>query len=222
MLHTNVSRLDKYYLYKFFLEECKCKKYSKELVLHKHHIIPKSLWLTSNNVNNIKNIIILSVEDHIKAHLLLAEVYDVGSYEYICNMRAARILNKNSIKDKEILDEISNSYKGENNPFYGKTHSIEILKLIAENTRKMYENIDNYEQFYDQKSELEKEKRRIGTKNMWSVLTEEQRIKRSKNSSLATKGKNTGSKNPASYPLIVNGKRYECLTEALTDLQLSY
>lgn len=116
MKHTETTNVEKYFLYKKFIEECSRKRYPDNLVLHKHHKIPKCM----GGGNDHNNLIKLSVEDHIKAHLLFAECFDINSKEYVSNMRSARILNNKSIKDKEILEKISKCFIGENNPFYGK------------------------------------------------------------------------------------------------------
>lgn len=55
-----------------FLNQCSKKAYPKEEVLHKHHIIPRHL----GGDNQKENIILLSVQDHAKAHLLLAECFE--------------------------------------------------------------------------------------------------------------------------------------------------
>ena len=92
--------------YKQFLDICKDKTYPEDCVLHKHHIIPKCLGGT--NAKN--NLIVLSVEDHIAAHLILSKCFDDGSAEQISNLRSARILNKKSIKDQETLKRIANTF----------------------------------------------------------------------------------------------------------------
>ena len=104
--------------YKKFLEKCSLKKYSDEIVLHRHHVIPRHIQNISIFCDEFKLIVKLSVEDHVKAHILLAECFDKGTYEYLANMRSARILNKSSIRDKTTLNKIKKSYIGVNNPFY--------------------------------------------------------------------------------------------------------
>lgn len=66
--------------YFIFIESCRKKKYDMNKELNVHHIIPKH-WFDNGNLEelgyceSIENKIILSVEDHIKAHELLYEAY---------------------------------------------------------------------------------------------------------------------------------------------------
>ncbi len=74
----NIDRNNKYFE---FIEECKNKKYIENTILHLHHIIPQ--YVIGKNpslddklfIQSSQNIIILSVEDHAKAHKLLYEIY---------------------------------------------------------------------------------------------------------------------------------------------------
>ena len=202
--------------YKKFINKCKDKKYSKNLVLHKHHVIPKHAW---NSIEN-NEIVSLSVIDHITAHLLLADCTDKGTYEYNANLRSARILNKKSIRDKKTMDKIRKSYCGINNPFYGKTHSDLHKSDMADKARKLKDI--TYEERYGKDSNNEKIKRSKGVKESWKLMSNEEKTERILKMSIASKGKNLGSKNPMSYPLLVDGKRFECLQDALSTYKLSY
>ena len=51
------------------------------------------------------NLVKLSVEDHINAHILLSECFDENTYERISNLRSARFIAKNSI-GKFLYDNI--------------------------------------------------------------------------------------------------------------------
>ena len=124
MKNTTLLHLTEYSIYKNFLKECRNKIYSDDLALHNHHIIPRCLGGGNEKTNMIK----LSVDDHAKAHLLMSNCFDENSYEQSANLKSARIIGSKSIKDKETLEKIANAYCGENNPFYGKTHTDETKK----------------------------------------------------------------------------------------------
>lgn len=221
MKHATHFYLEKYKIYKNFIADCKNKQYDNSLVLHEHHIIPKCMWANDEiSVNNSANLIKLSVEDHITAHILFANCYEKDTYEYAANMRSARILNKKSIKDTSILDEIKKTYIGQKNPFYGKTHTSETRKLLAEYTSKNFKNV-SYEERYGANALLEKEKRKAGVKNDWKKMNDIDRKNRCKNISNALQGKMGGSKNPFAKPMLVDGTYYGSLIEACNSLKLS-
>lgn len=203
--------------YTKFIKKCSIKKYNKELVLHKHHIIPKHIWNSPEN----KEVVFLSVEDHIKAHLLLANCVDKGTYEYNSNLRSARLLNKKSIRDKKTLDKIRKTYCGKNNPFFGKKHTQVTLDLLAIKTKELFKD-KSYEDRYGVNADVEKNKRRKGVKASWKSKSVEWKTSRSLNLSKALKGKNLGKLNPMSYPLLVDGVRFECLQDALTNHNITY
>ena len=221
MKRATYFNLQNYKIYKNFILECKSKVYNNSLVLHKHHIIPKCMWANDEiSVNNSTNIVNLSVEDHVTAHILFANCYECNTYEYIVNMRSARILNKKSIKDKKILADISKTYIGENNPFYGKKHSLETIKKLAEFNSKNFKNV-SYEERYGDNALIEKEKRKKGVAQDWKRLSKKDKEQRCKNISNGLKGKMNGSKNPFAKPMLVDGIYYGSLVEACEKLKLS-
>ena len=125
--------------------------------------------------NEKTNMIKLSVDDHAKAHLLMSDCFDENSYEQSANLKSARIIGSKSIKDKETLDKISNAYRGENNPFYGKTHTDATKKILAEATTKNFKDI-NYIDFYGEERAIEEKlKRSEGTKLVWQNRTQEEK-----------------------------------------------
>jgi hypothetical protein len=197
-----------------FIEQLKTKKYSKDLVLHKHHIIPKSMGGT----NNPENLINLSVDDHIEAHLVLSSCFKKGTKEHNINLYAVRILKSKSIKlTKQMEKLIQDSYIGENNPFYGKTHSKKTKKIIAEKSSEQCKNI-SYSERYGENIDLEKKKRSIGVTEYFKNMTESEKKKRSENISKSLKGKLTGGNNPASRPIEIDGKIYSHWSEATKQL----
>jgi len=208
--------LEPYFEYKKFLEFCSKKNYSSSLVVHKHHIIPTHMGGDSSK----NNLVDLSVTDHIKAHLLLSECFEEKSYERVANLQSARLLNRSSIKRKKDMSKISEAYLGENNPFYGKKHSMESLIPGKEFNKKKFKG-KSFDEIYGERSLDERAKRKNSVKRHWESLTEEERKERRQNMSRSSKGKALGAKNPASFPLLIGGKRYECLKEALNELGIS-
>lgn len=221
MRRADKSDLKNYLRYSEFINSCKNKIYPNNIVLHKHHIVPKHLWSDyTMNVNDKSNIIYLSVKDHAFAHVLYANAYESDTIEYIMNMRSARVLNKKSIRDKETLDKISQTYAGSKNPFYGKQHNKKTRYILRNLTRKLLTNV-SYEERYGDRAEHEKEKRREGVRQSWKNMTNENRALRRKNISKSLIGKMEGSKNPFATPVIVNGKHYGSIADAKRELGVS-
>jgi len=174
--------MDKMKQYVDFLHACKEKIYEDNDVLHKHHIYPKFIY------GKNKDIIKLNVEDHITAHLLFASCFEEGSYEWSTNLKSARILNKKSIRDKKTLDEIASAYKGENNPFFGKTHNQEFIDLMGKLNSERTKGKTYYD-LYGDRAEEEKLKRKRGVKKSHENMSEEDKKLRSNNISSALVGK---------------------------------
>jgi hypothetical protein len=216
MKNTTSLNFELYCVYKEFINTCKTKLYDNNLVLHNHHIIPTHLGGT----NEKNNIVKLSVEDHINAHLLLANCFDKDSYENISNLRSARFLNKNSILDKETLYKIQQTYIGENNPFFGKTHTPENREKFARAAIKFFKD-KTYEELYDENFEIEKQKRSDGVKRYWNDLNEDQKAERNNNVSKSLIGKAPWNKG-VKYIYIVDDMRYETLNDALVAFGYTY
>jgi len=183
MKHTTELKMQEYLKYKDFLKECSKKVYESQEVKHKHHIIPKCMGGTDKKTN----LVFLSVNDHIKAHLLLAECFDDESKEQISNLRSARVLNRKSIKVQATLEKISESYRGENNPFFGKYHSKDVIDKIIERNKKRKGM--TYENIYGVNSENERQKRSLANKNIWKNRSQEQRQEITNKTSAKLKGK---------------------------------
>lgn len=208
MDRSSYMNIEAMLLYKSFIEECRNKNYDDSIVLHKHHIIPRCIDPKS------KIVVKLSVEDHVKAHLLLADCFEEGSKDQIDNLRSARLINSKSIRDKATLNKIAQTYIGPNNPFYGKTHSKEFAKLMAEINKRTFAG-KSYEELYGKNAEVERDKRRVGVKSVWQNRTKKQKEEIIKKLSEKNKGKKCRGDNPAAYPLLVNGQRFVCLKDAL-------
>lgn len=78
---TTWRTLDRNNKYFRFIDECKSKKYPENTTTHFHHVIPQYVFGAQPSdkdkayMDSPENIVILSVEDHTKAHTLLYEVY---------------------------------------------------------------------------------------------------------------------------------------------------
>lgn len=87
MRRADKSDIEKYLRYSDFIRECRYKTYPPDTVLHKRHIVPKHVWSDKLiSVNDLTNIVYLSVDDHVTAHLLYASAYEEDTFEYIMNM----------------------------------------------------------------------------------------------------------------------------------------
>lgn len=214
-------KLDEYLVYVEFIRECYNKTYPSNLVLHRHHIIPKKMWDDAfGDMNDASNLVLLSVDDHVMAHLLYANVYEPDTKEYIMNMRSARLLNKLSIKDRSVLDDISKVYVGKLNPFYGKRHKKTTINALSDSTRKTLSGV-SYVKRYGAAADSEKEKRRSGVAKSWKMLSNEEKEIRKRNISRALTGKMSGANNPYATPVMVNGKYYGSMSDACKDIGVS-
>jgi hypothetical protein len=215
---TEVLFLKEYYRYRDFIEGCRQKKYSGELVLHLHHILPKHL---ETELPDKANTVYLSVDDHINAHLLLAECFTEGSYERLSNIRSAKLLSKNSIKELHLLKELSKFSKGVNNPFFGKKHTEETKQVLREATIRNRREI-SYEEYYGDKAVEEKEKRAVGVKKVWDNRSEEERSVISKKIKQAKANFNTsGGNNYNAKVIYVDGIKYPSVEDAKKELNKS-
>lgn len=141
-----MPKLPKKYL--SFIESCRNKKYDN-LMTHKHHILPEFM----GGGNEDSNLIILSVEDHYNAHLLLSETIGDIKSQIGNKMSALYLINRyENIKvTKEEISKMMSECKKiyyENNKHWnlgnkGKLqHTEESKKLIGQSLKKFYsENI---------------------------------------------------------------------------------
>lgn len=103
-----------------FIEQCKQKQYSG--VTHKHHIIPKCM----GGPDTKDNLIELSIEDHIKSHLILASCFPDGHEYNWKNLSGVGMLQRfwnndeHSIQFKKMLSDSAKArFQGKDNPNYG-------------------------------------------------------------------------------------------------------
>lgn len=163
MKHTESLNLVEYYKYLDHIEECKAKEYDSDLVLHRHHVIPKCFD------TDRKETVVLSVDDHITAHIMLSNCFTEGSYEMLSNLRAAKVLQKKSIKYKQELEKLYKHSTGENNPFWGKTHTDEVKQHLSQTTKDRLTDV-SYEQRYGDRAQEEKEKRRSALRKYYEKV----------------------------------------------------
>ena len=92
-----------------------------------HHIIPRS-YFKANGLeidNSERNLVLLSRENHRKVHILAAKC---AQKPYVAAMNRARAFMTGNRP----------SYKGENNPFYGKTFTEDQQRKRLETLRRHY------------------------------------------------------------------------------------
>lgn len=207
-MDANEMYLEEYYKYKCFINSCKLKEY-EGIKTHKHHIIPKHF----DGNNNYNNLVKLSIEDHIQAHLLLALCFPAGSKERLSNLRSAKLLSKNNLSN-ELKEEIRENSKGSNNPFKNKKHTDATKKIISNKTKEQLTGV-SYSDRYGIRAEEEKKKRSDTLKMYWNGLSEEEKNKRcEKFSKIENKKKYTGGSNNFSKPIVVNNIKFDSIIDA--------
>jgi len=132
-----IKNLDEY---NKFIDSCKNKVYLGPT--HRHHIIPKFM----GGGNEKENLIELSVSDHFKAHEILAKTVD-KKFRKQAWWSVAILKDGWSGDVDSIIENLKLNSKGENNPFYGKTHSDETKKKISESHSYWFKG-KTYEELY--------------------------------------------------------------------------
>ena len=108
-----------------------------------HHILPKSLGGTDEN----NNLVYITAREHFVCHWLLTKIYSTGEehWKMLNALRMMRAENKNQQRyDTKITSRVyaklkeeyailqSERYRGENNPFFGKSHTKEAKQIISD------------------------------------------------------------------------------------------
>ena len=128
-----------------FIDNCRNKNYDN-LLTHRHHILPKFM----DGVDEQENYVKLSIEDHYKAHKLLAELSTNVNHIIGNKLSAGRITNRYedfNISREEAGKLISEAkieyYKNNSHPTKGKTgiweHTDEAKQKITDGLLKRYE-----------------------------------------------------------------------------------
>lgn len=175
--------------YEDFLIKCSKKDYSGQGT-QRHHILPESMGGSYNE----SNLITLNYQDHYLSHIILAQCFDSGTEERWKNTSSAgmiyggvkRLLKKKFGKDfdfltidfwKEASENLSDLLSGENNHFYGKTHSNEFKKIQSIRMKGKYAGEKNP---MFGKTHTPETKKIIGEKSSRFVFSQESRDKMSK------------------------------------------
>jgi hypothetical protein len=126
-----------------FIESCRLKEPSN---VHKHHIIPRYM----GGMDDPKNLIKLSYEDHFTAHILLAESFKEGSDDYNRNIWSASRLMK-WVEDSskfDIAEKLSKIRKGKT---YEELFGEETAKLAKEKIKEHWRYYWNIEENKERK-----------------------------------------------------------------------
>ena len=122
-------------IYDQFIEDRRKKENdAKKDYYERHHIVPRSL----GGGDRKKNIICLTPEDHIRAHVLLAKIHGGRMWASVFSI-VGNITRKNRIPTRKCMKfhalsrkKHAEAMKGKDNPFYGKKHSEETLEKISD------------------------------------------------------------------------------------------
>ena len=194
-----------------FIEKCKKKEYNKNLILHKHHIIPKFIC---NKEEYKKYVVELSVEDHAHAHYLFSKCFEENTIQYIKNIMAIKLLNNKSVKYKNEINNIYKNLMGENNPSkreYVKQKISKNLKEFYKNNKHSNKN-KTYEEIYGIEGALiEKNKRKKTTR------TKEEYLISAKKAAIKLKGRVPHN----AIKFTLNGIEYDSYEDASKKLKIS-
>lgn len=136
-------------IYDDFIADRRIKESTISGYTEKHHIIPRSL----GGDNSKENLIKLSAQDHYFAHELLAKIHGGGMWQALLLMSNRKTDSAKGAKSNRSMYELSRlefsrlasiRSTGENNNFFGKTHSKEVVKRIVE-TRIQVTGKDHHE-----------------------------------------------------------------------------
>lgn len=110
------------------------------MLKHKHHIVPRHM----GGSDDATNIVELTIEKHAAAHLKLFEEHG-NKFDYIAYMALSgqitageasymKLLGPKNWSEEGMqkLKELARQRTGENNPFYGKSHTEETKQKLRE------------------------------------------------------------------------------------------
>jgi len=167
--------------YMDFINQCRLKNYDSELVVHKHHIVPKHDG--GRKIPDSINLVRLSVDDHIQAHLILYEEFgnfkDLTSANYLIEQWSDKKLKEkiqeywNDPKVKREQSDRTKKYYSSLSPAKKKkfaekvstgqrNRSEEKKKITSEKMRRI--RTESYSSWSEEKKEKFKEKLRGKTR----------------------------------------------------------
>jgi len=159
-------------IYDQIIERAKNRKYDDLEYYENHHIIPKCMG--GNDDPN--NLVELTAREHFICHWLLFKYHKNSKLAHAWFMMFMTSGNQQRYSSryyeyarKAHANAVSQRMSGKNNPFYGKTHSKEVIdKIIAANKRhiKSQEVIDNWVEKVAKKPKSKEHKAKIGRKGM--------------------------------------------------------
>jgi hypothetical protein len=162
--HAKTTLLEPYVEYAKFIKKCMTKSYDPELVLHRHHIVP-AFMDTARAFT--KETVLVSVDDHIEAHKLLANCYEEGTVEWLGNLRSLKLLSKKSLKYRSELEKIYEFQKGDLNPAKRPENRLKISKGLKEHYKLVNSSRKGktYDELYGERAQEEKLKRKKCTRS---------------------------------------------------------
>lgn len=109
--------------------------------LERHHIIPKCP--SFGGTNKKENLIQLTPKEHYICHLLLMKMAKTSRQRKAMAFALFRFGQSNKITERKMTSKSFDKYRkiygsqcsGKNNPFYGKTHSPKVRKVISEKNK---------------------------------------------------------------------------------------
>lgn len=120
-----------------------------------HHIVPRCF----GGLDESSNLVKLTAREHFIAHLLLCKIYPNHKGLRLALWMMTNVKDErqqrhrpNSRLYEMIRLEYSESVRGENNPNYGKTHSLETREKMSQKAK---ERIGEKNSFYDKTHSLE-------------------------------------------------------------------
>lgn len=129
--------MDYHRIYREFIADRKSKP-KPDCYTERHHIVPRSL----GGGNDAKNLIDLTAEDHLFAHVLLARVYGGTMWTPVLaafgqwardRLPTAREIRLQALARRKSREAM----QGGGNPFFGKSHSAETISILRD--QKVYE-----------------------------------------------------------------------------------
>lgn len=142
----NKSKNTVLYVHLIRKARCAARRKAQGNYYERHHIIPKSI----GGSNDKTNLILLTANEHIRAHLLLPEIVLDGTQKYKMECAVHYMTNTSeklkryglqsySTASKAFASSHSKAMSGKNNPMFGRTSAMRGKKHTVESKKKMSE-----------------------------------------------------------------------------------